>query len=117
MSKRPETIDELYPSRWLRPDDLQGRSVEIEVMRVTVEEIYTPQTYTDDWRAILDFGRSKRMILNKTQCEAMRRITGSEKFTDWAGANIALDPGIAHNGKPTIVINEALAAPPIYEEE
>ena len=55
-------------------------------------------------KAILDFGRRKKLILNKTQCEEIADITGSEAFADWIGRRITLAPGQSHNHKPTIKI-------------
>ena len=52
--------------------------------------------------AVLAFeGKTKRLILNKTQCKQLAEITGSERFEDWVGRAVSLAPATAQNGKPT----------------
>ena len=102
--ERPATVSELYPSPWLRADDLQGRTVTVTVGRVAIEDIRQRDGETQP-RAVLAFaGKRKRLILNKTQCEAMASATGSERFDDWTGATVTLRPGTAPNGKPTVIV-------------
>ena len=97
-------MSELYPSPWLHADDLQGRTVTVTVARVTIEDV-RQRDGTTETRAVLSFvGKRKRLICNKTQCEALAESTGSEAFADWGRATVTLRPGTAPNGKPTIVI-------------
>jgi len=49
------------------------------------------------------------MICNKTQCQALTDLTGSERFTDWVGRVVILAPATAQNGKPTLAIRPAPA--------
>jgi len=114
MSK-PKTVSELYPSQWLRAADLRGRAVIVIVTRCTLEEVNGIGGTAD--RAILDFGRTKRLILNKTQCQSMANITGSEAFADWPGHRIQLTPAQARNGKPTIHISAAPQPMPAADED
>lgn len=102
--KQPRTVSELYPSRWLRAADLNGRTVTVTVQRITLEELHNPRTNQRELIAVAHFGRSKDLALNKTQCLAIADITGSEAFSDWHGRAITLRPGTARNGKPTIDI-------------
>jgi hypothetical protein len=83
----PDTVAALYPSKWLKADDLGGVA-----KRVTIA-------------AVLDFERAtKRMICNVTQCRALASVLGSDRFADWIGKAVTLAPGTAPNGKPTIEI-------------
>lgn len=100
----PQTVSQLYPDPWLRVDDLNGRTVTLTIARATIETVRSTITNSDEQVCILDFGRSKRLILNKTQCLAVADIAGTEVFADWPGVRIELRPGRARNGKPTIVI-------------
>ncbi len=104
---RPETVSELYPSKWLKAADLNGRAVTVKITRVDVEE-FRQRDGSKKLAAVLTFERArKRMILNKTQCGQMVAITGSERFADWVGHTVMLVPATAHNGKATIAIREA----------
>ena len=100
----PRSVSELYPSRWVKAADLNGKAVTVKVTDVMVEPVHTPGGETKT-AAVLTFeGKQKRLILNKTQCRAMVAITGSEKFGDWVGAIVQLAPAKAPNGKATIAI-------------
>ena len=103
----PQTVSQLYPDKWLRPSDLGKRSVIVTVEACTIEEVHSTIDRESQQRAILDFGRTKRLILNKTQCQAMTQITDSETFHDWPGHRIQLTPARARNGKATIHISAA----------
>lgn len=102
-STKPKTISELYPSHWLRAEDLQGRTFEIKIARVDIQELNGIQGKHLSVVLTLE-GAKKPMALNKTQCLALAKITGSEIITDWEGRTIAIRPGVAQNGKPTIYI-------------
>ena len=104
---RPETVSELYPSPWLCAADLQGRQVRVTIHRVDAEDIRQRDGSTAT-KAVLTFERAqKRLILSKTQCEALATMTGSEPLPEWVGHSIVLGPGTASNGKATIIIGAA----------
>lgn len=111
----PKTVSELFPSRWLSCADLNGRSVVVTIEAVQFDLFPAhPRTTEKTTKAFIDFGRSKNLILNSTQANAIADIVGSEKFTDWTGRKITLMPATSHNGKPTIKIGPP---PHIKEEE
>jgi hypothetical protein len=129
----PSSVSELYPSKWVKAEDLAGRTATVKITAVTVETFRQPdgsskhsssfqaghlnevETFrqpdgSSKVSAVLSFeGKAKRMILNKTQCQALTDLTGSERFTDWVGRVITLAPATAQNGKPTIAIRPAPA--------
>jgi hypothetical protein len=107
-SNPPTTVGELFPSRWLKAEDLNGRSFNLTVTRVTIEELDGIQG--KHWTVVLHFdpAAKKALALNKTQSLAMAEITGTEIIADWTGANIQLSPGVASNKKPTIIIRKAI---------
>ena len=107
--KPPQTIDDLFDF-WLSPEDI-NRPVTVTVKRAYVDEVYNPRRRCNEWKGILDFGRTKALILNKTQASAMADITGSRTITDWTGTRIVLFPDTASNGKDTIGIDRTTAAP------
>ena len=107
--RTPQTISDLFPDRWLRPDDLNGRSFTITIRAVIFEELHNPRTNRKELKAIVDFGRTKQLPLNKTQAHAIADIAGSETFSDWPGTAVTLKAGLAHNNKETIHITPAKA--------
>jgi hypothetical protein len=121
MTTQPETVSDLFPSRWLAPADLRGRSVTLTITAVAVEQRHNPRTHKPEPKAVLDFGRSigcarhSRLPLNRAQCLALAALAGSERFADWPGLRVTLHPATAPNGKPTIRITKegwALTAGP-----
>ena len=100
----PKTVSELYPPKWVKAADLGGHAVTVVISDVTVESFRLPDG-THRASAVLAFeGKTKRLILNKTQCKQLIEITGSERFEEWVGRSISLAPATAQNGKPTIAI-------------
>lgn len=108
-NQTPSTVSELYPSRWLNANDLDGRSFVVDIQAVTLEELYSRQTKKKELKAVLDFGRTKRFALNPTQCRAVAAVVQDERFASWPGAQITIAPGMSHNRKPTIIISPAPA--------
>ncbi len=105
MAKTPQTVSELFPSKWLKADDLE-KSFDLEIAGTEFETVYDARSKEHILKMVVNFkGAQKRLIPNKTQCEALWVITGSEHFADWAGHTVTLSPGRAHNGKPTIIIS------------
>ena len=112
--KEPNTMDiaKLYPSRYLKAEDLKGRAVRVTISAVTVEELRNPRTNAKDTKAVLHFSRSEKVLpLNKTQAFALASITGSTDTDAWPGFVVVLAAGRAPNGQQTITIT-APAQPP-----
>lgn len=105
----PATVSELYPSPWLKPEDLAGRAVTVKIVAAQVEEI----RQFDGSKApklVISFEKaSKRLIANKTQARRLAELTQTEAFAAWAGHRVTLKPAVAQNGKPTIAIDAAPA--------
>jgi hypothetical protein len=100
----PKTVSELYPPKWVKAADLGGHAVTVKISDVAVESFRLPDG-THRASAVLAFeGKTKRLILNKTQCKQLVEITGSERFEEWVGRSVSLAPATAQNGKPTIAI-------------
>jgi hypothetical protein len=99
-----QTVSELYPDRWLKARHLQGRAVVVKIAGVSMEELRMPDG-SKKIAAILAFPKTdKRLILNKTMCQALISITHTERLGEWPGHSITLAPATAPNGKDTILI-------------
>ena len=108
MTKMPQTVGEMFPSQWLKATDL-SQPVTVKIVAVDVRE-FRQADGSQEWRPVLTFERaSKRLIANKTQCAALAQLTGSERFADWPGKTVRLEPARAQNGRLTIHISQPAA--------
>lgn len=105
MAKYPQTVSELFPSKWLKAVDLE-KPISIEIVAVDFETVYDAQNREHVLKLVVGFKNAqKRLIPNKTQCEALWKIAQTEVFAEWVGHTVTLAPGKAHNGKPTIIVS------------
>ena len=101
------TVSDVYPSPWLRPEDLAGAARRVQVEAVTVES-FRQQNGTSEERIVVAFvGKQKRLICNVTQARALAEVSGSEAIDDWRGLHVVLTPARATNGKATIAVHRA----------
>lgn len=99
----PRSVSQMFPSKWLRAADLP-RVVTVKIASVDVQEMRQVDG-SKAWKALIGFeNKEKKLICNKTQAEALARLTGSEQFAEWIGHTVRLAPATAHNGRPTIAI-------------
>ena len=91
-------INDAFPSRFLKADDLQGREPVVTIARVTFE----PMGRARDVKAVVYFvGKTKGMKLNKTMAAAIERIAGSPLTEDWIGVAVCLYATSADFGTET----------------
>lgn len=103
-------VKELFPSRWVEPEDLGNKRVTVEITRAGLEEIFNRQTNAKEMKLALSFkGAKKQMLINKTQALKICEITGHDDTDQWVGKSITIRAGVAPNRKPTIVVE----APPV----
>ena len=82
-------MQDLFPSKYLRAADLQGKPRTVTIERVTHE------TFKDDGedvtKAVLHFSDSTApMVVNKTNFGMLAAITGADDDQDWAGQEVEL---------------------------
>lgn len=96
-------VTDLYPSRWLSPDDIT-RPVVVTISAVSVEEVREPRGNGTTRKLCLAFARAtKRMLLNKTQALAIAELYGADAEA-WPGNAVQLLPARSPNGRPTIEV-------------
>lgn len=101
---------------FLKNEDLQGRAVS-----VTIEEIGIEELKTDDGKEkklVAHFvGKDKALILNRTNCELLEGIIGTDDYASWAGHRIVIYPTTTKFGAKTVpclrVRAVQAAAPPM----
>ena len=111
------SIDEFFPIKWLKAEHIitaDGRRpvITVEIAGAGREMLYDKDTKQRAPRLVVEFvGRDKRMVLNKTQAEAIANLAGRQ-YDRWKGQRIAIQAGTAPNGKQTIVVLPAAPAAP-----
>lgn len=98
-------IQQIFPRRWLYPEDLGGRAVTVTIEAATVEELRNPRTNKPEAKLVVSFAKAtKRLVLNKTQAYAIAAATSSQDTDGWPGKRVTLSAATAPNGKATILI-------------
>jgi hypothetical protein len=78
-------IDTMFPSQYVKAAELVGRRVTVKMSHVKIEEV------GDDKKPVLYFnGTSKGLVLNVTNANMIKEITGSSETEDWRGKPVTL---------------------------
>ena len=101
------TVSDVYPSPWLRPEDLAGAARRVQVEEVTVESFRQPNGASQEKIVVAFVGKKKRLICNVTQARALAEVSGSDEIDRWRGLVVVLTPARASNGKATIAVHRA----------
>lgn len=77
--------NQVFPSRWIKADDLQGKRI-----RVTIDDVRMEEIGGED-KPVLHFqGKDKGMICNVTNWGRLAVGLGSDESDDWHGRDILL---------------------------
>ena len=84
---KPQTVDELFPSPYLKHDDIGDQDLVLTISEYDFEAIGLDQP---EMKGVLYFEETdKKLVLNKTNAETIGGIYGKE-ITQWVGKQIAL---------------------------
>lgn len=99
-------IQEVFPSKYLKAADLQGRNITVEIKHVELEQVGSDK----ETRPVIYFvGKDKGLVLNKTNADVIGAIAGDET-DDWVGVKIVLFETMASfQGKAVAAIRCKLA--------
>ena len=89
---------EVFPSKWMKVDDLGGQDT------VAVISSVERETVGDDVKSVAYFkgGKLKPLVLNKTNYESIEEISGQEDDDNWGGTKIVLfESRVRFNSKLT----------------
>lgn len=97
------SVSELY-DLWLKPWHLPvGKTITVTIKTAQVKELH-PRPTQPERKIVLSFvGKSRRLILNQTQANAMSDL-GGEDWTGWAGLVISIKREQYTSDKETIHI-------------
>ena len=78
-------INDMYPSKYIKSDDLGGQQVPVVVMNITIEEVGDKEH-----KPVMRFmGKDKGMVLNKTNALACASVWGDDT-NSWQGMHAVL---------------------------
>jgi hypothetical protein len=105
-------INDLLPSRYLKAHDLKGSSPIVTVASVMVE----PTGRSREKKPVVYFvGKTKGLLLNKTNADALAAAAGSPMTEQWIGLKVRLVATTATFGSQTfdvVRIQPALTVAP-----
>ena len=88
--KKPVDFDELYPGRFLKAGELQGKQVTLAISSVDLDELEGDAG--KKIKGVISFEKTpKQLCLNKTNGICIRSMFG-RKLADWVGKRITLFP-------------------------
>lgn len=113
-------INDVYPSKYVAASDLKDGNARVTIARVEIEKI------GDDTKPVVYFkGKTKGLVLNKTNSKTIAGILGDET-DDWTGGELILFPIMTdYQGKPVEAVrvrapqpkdNPRQSAPPPRDE-
>ena len=104
---------------FLKQEDLQGKTPRVVIASVEMEDVKDNDSGKTEKKLIAHFvGKDKALILNRTNCETLEDITGTDDYASWTGHAVVLwtDPTVKFGGKTVgglrIRAVQAAAPPP-----
>lgn len=80
-------LGQVFPSKYLKSDDIGDANVPVEIERVEMEEM----GQGGDHRPVIYFkGKKKGFVCNKTNFTTIAKVLGSDDSDDWTGGKIIL---------------------------
>ncbi len=80
-------IHDAFPSKYLRASDLSGASPVVTIDRVDFE----PVGQSREMKGVVYFvGKTKGLVLNKTNARKIEEIAGSPETDDWPATKVQL---------------------------
>lgn len=83
------TIKEMFPSKYLKAEDIGNREVRVTIRKV-VSETIKGKDGSEDRHVVYFDGKKKGLILNKTNGKAIAAIAKKPNSKDWSGVDIVL---------------------------
>ena len=97
---------------FLKTEDLQGHAARVVVEVVTQEEVKGDEGM--ERKLVAHFvGKDKALILNRTNCESLEAICGTDDYEAWAGHVVVLYPTTTKFGAKTVPCLRIRAAQPL----
>jgi hypothetical protein len=86
-------LDEMFPSRYVRGQDLQGRAVNVTINRIQPEKMRPNPQSPELQKFVLYTSEGKKgVVLSKTLASQIAEILGSDESDDWIGKKVTFFP-------------------------
>lgn len=109
MNAKPKTLSELYPKKWLTPDDLV-KPVKVTITGLDFVEATSKFTNEKEMRGIISFEKAtKTWQALPSHMKAIGNALDTETFEEWIGRQIVLSRGKSKNGNATIEVTPVIA--------
>jgi hypothetical protein len=107
-------INDIFPSKFLKSHELQGKTPTVTIERVGVEQVRSRTKV--DTKAVLYFrGKVKGMLLNKTNAQSVAQIAKSPQTEAWTGVAITLYETTAKFGEDVHAVIRIKAPVPVQK--
>jgi hypothetical protein len=84
--------DQLFPSKYLKAADLNGKPIELEIRDAPTETLKNPDGVEQE-KCVLYFTKGKKgLVLNLTNFDAVAEIAGGDDTDLWPGLRIEVYP-------------------------
>jgi hypothetical protein len=111
-----KSYDQMYPGRFLRAADLDGKMVTVEIADINTEELEGDKDQKSR-EYILTFVKAKRaLVLNKTNCYLIVQMFGKNPNT-WPGKRITLYPTTCRFGPKMVDCIRVYGSPDVTEDK
>lgn len=87
---------------FLKQEDLQGKTPRVVIASVDMDDVKDNDSGKTEKKLVMHFvGKDKALILNRTNCEALEAIVGTDDYASWVGHAVMLytDPTVKFGGK------------------
>lgn len=109
------TINDAFPSDFLKVEDLQGKNVTVTIASAKIDEI--GQGQNKERKIIVSLlGKTKKLVCNKTNAKVIGGLYGDE-INGWAGQRITLCPReVEFQGSMVWAIRVSLQKPSVSQQ-
>lgn len=102
-------VSDMFPSKYLKADDLQNKAHNVSIDRVCQEEIKGDDGLESKWIVYFQ-GREKGLVLNQTNAFSIAQLHGDD-VGNWGGKPIELYPAtVTFQGRPVACIRVRMAS-------
>lgn len=82
-------LSELFPSAYLKADEIPEEGMVLTISEVEIKEL--GQGKDKETKPVVSFRElEKGLVCNKTNCNTIHKLTGSDDTDDWVGHKIKL---------------------------
>ena len=86
-------LEEMFPSKYIKGQDLQGRPVNVTITRIQPEKMRPNPQSPELQKFVLHTAEGKKgVVLSKTLASQIAEILESDESDDWIGKKVTLFP-------------------------